>query len=259
MKKTLKVVAGIAVVIAVVLGVVFYATSGMTDTADEFFKAVKQQDMAKARGYLAEEFKASTDEAALKAFLSKSAILNFKEASWSKRSVSGGRGELNGSITTETGGNVPIRVVFVKEQDTWKIYALQKPTAGIQSSETTSPNVPGKEELVSLTKKSMHDFAVSVKNKSMEHFRNSISKAWQDQFTTEKLNEAYGSLFNAGADFTVLDSLQPSFEGDALINENGLLVIKGRYPTKPSQVTFEHKYIYEGVAWKLFGFDINVK
>ena len=35
--------------------------------------------MAKARSYLSEEFKATTNEAALKEFLSKSALLNFKE------------------------------------------------------------------------------------------------------------------------------------------------------------------------------------
>jgi hypothetical protein len=119
MKTFLKVLVGLAVLISVVIavlaGIGFYATSGMTDTANEFFRAVKQQDMTKAHGYLAAEFKASTDEAALKTFLSQSAILNFKETSWSGRSLSDGRGDLRGSITTETGGYVPIRVVLVKE------------------------------------------------------------------------------------------------------------------------------------------------
>ena len=125
-------------------------------------------------------------------------------------------------------------------------------------SSQTGSNIPGKAEQISLTKKSMHDFAVSVNNKSMEHFRNSICKLWQNQFSTEKLNETYGAFFNLGVDLTVLDPLEPIFEGDALIDKDGLLIIKGHYPTKPSQVTFEHKYLYENAAWKLAGFSINI-
>ena len=76
-------------------------TSGMVDIADAFFAAVKQKDVAKARDYLAEDFKASTDEKALRDFLSRSAIMNFKQSNWSSRQISGGRGELVGSITTD--------------------------------------------------------------------------------------------------------------------------------------------------------------
>jgi len=258
MNKLLKIFAVVAPLVAVVIGLVLSLTSGLTETANGFFEAVKQQDMAKARGYLSEEFSAKTDEAALKAFLSESAILNFKEASWSGRSVTNDRGELTGSITTETGGNVPIQVSLVKEKDAWKIYALQKPAAGVQSSGATGPSVPSKEQQISMTKKAIHDFAVSVNNKNMEHFRNSISKAWKDDFSTKRLNEAYGAFFDIG-DLTVLDSFEPSLEGDALINKDGWLIIKGRYPTKPNQVVFEHKYISEGAAWKLSGFNIRIE
>jgi uncharacterized protein YxeA len=87
MKKALKIILGIVAAIAALIAAIFYFTSGMTDTADAFFHSVKQKDLAKARSCLSEDFKASTDENALKAFLSKGAILNFKEANWSERSV----------------------------------------------------------------------------------------------------------------------------------------------------------------------------
>jgi hypothetical protein len=103
-------------------------------------------------------------------------LINFKKASCSERSISSGCGQLNGSITTETEGNIPIRVVFVKEQGAWKIYVLQKPTAGIQTSEAATPNVLDKEKQISMIKQSMHDFAVSINtsiNTSLSHkFRN---------------------------------------------------------------------------------------
>ncbi len=270
MKKIWKVLGIIAGVIAVIVVLALFATSGLRSTADEFFGAVKHQDIAKARGYLSEEFMASTDDATLKAFLEKSALLNFKEASWSESNISNGRGELNGLITTETGGHIPIKLMFVKEHDSWKIYALQKPTAGLQSSEPSEPpasmtakqpasTIPGTADQINLSRQAMHDFALSVKSKNMEHFRSTISRLWQSQFTTQQLNEAYGKIISANLDLTVVDPLQPVLDGDAKIDDKGILTIKGHYPTHPSTLNFENSFIFEESAWKLIGLNIQIK
>jgi hypothetical protein len=258
MKKLLKIVMGIVVVFVLAIAAIFYFTAGLADSADVFFQAVKQKDIAKARSYLSEDFKASTDENALKEFLSKGALLNFKEASWSNRQISGDRGELSGSITTETGGVVPLKLMFVKENKAWKIFAIQKPTAGLQTQDA-SPSVPTKAEQVALVRGSMHDFAVSVNNKSMAYFYKTVSQTWQRQFTIQKLDESYGQLYGKGLDLTVLDTLVPVIEGEPKLGENGELILSGRYTTTPKAVHFEQKYIYEGVSWKLFGLFIDIK
>lgn len=257
MKKWLKILLGIVAAFVLAIVAVFYFTSGMVDTADAFFNAVKQKDIAKAHSYLAEDFKASTDEKALSDFLSKGAILNFKESSWSNREISGGRGELNGSITTDTGGVVPIKMMFVKENDAWKIYAIQKPTAGLQSEDTTL-SVPEKSNQVLLVKQSMHDFIVSVEKKNMEHFRGTVSQLWQKQVSVEQLNQAFKSIIDSGANWSVLESFEPKLSSDAKVDENGVLQLAGLYETKPN-VHFKQKYIYEGLAWKLIGFNIQAK
>ena len=105
----------------------------------------------------------------------------------------------------------------------------------------------------------MHDFAVSVKNKDMEHFRSTISKIWQSQYSTAQLNEAFGKVLKADIDLTVVDPIKPILDGDAKVNEKGVLTIKGHYPTKPSTLSFECNYVYEGIAWKLSGFYFNIK
>lgn len=258
MHKWLKIVLGVVAAFILAIAAVFYFTSGMVDTADAFFNAVKQKDIAKARGYLAEEFKASTDEKALTDFLSKSAILNFKASSWSHRQVSGGRGELNGSITTETGGVVPIKMMFVKENGAWRIYAMQKPTAGLQPQDA-SPTVPGKADQVALVKQSMHDFVVSVEKKNMEHFRGTVSRLWQKQHTTEQLNQAFKAIIDSDANWSVLDNFEPILATEPKVDENGVLMLAGHYPTQPGQVHFEQKYIYEGFSWKLIGFNIQAQ
>jgi len=258
MKTLVKILLGVVLFFVLVITAVFYFTSGLVDTADAFFTAVKQKDIVKARSYLAEDFKASTDEKALTEFLTKGAILDFKEASWSNRHISGGRGELDGSITTESGGAIPIKMVLVKEKDAWKIYAIQKPTAGLQSS-NTAPTIPGPTDQVALVKQSMHDFLVSIEKKDMTHFRSTVSALWQKQHTTEKLNQAFKPIMDANANWTVLENFAPILSSEPTLDADGVLSIKGHYPTKPSKVYFEQTYIYEGLAWKLIGFNIEAK
>jgi hypothetical protein len=258
MSKLLKIVIGIAVVIVLAIAAVFYFTGGMVDTATAFFEAVKKQDIATAHSYLSEDFKANTNEAALKTFLSKTALLKFKETSWSNRQISGGRGELSGSVITETGGNVPIKLTFVKENGTWKIYSIQKPSAGVQV-ESESPGIPGAAEQIALAKRSMHDFAVSVDAKSMAHFRSTVSQLWQKQITTEKLDEVFGKTYDADLNLAALDELAPTIEPVSALGENGELVLKGYFPSTPNKVHFTQKYIYEGADWKLYGFSFDIK
>jgi hypothetical protein len=257
MSKWVKILLGFVGVIVLGLAAVFYFTSGMVETGDAFFNAVKQKDIAKARGFLSEDFKSNTDEKALTEFLSKGSLLNFKESSWTNRQISGDRGELEGVITTDSGGSVPLKMVFVKENDAWKIYAIQKPTAGLQT-QTASPAIPGKSDQVALVKQSMHDFIVSVEKKNMEHFHGTISHLWQQQFTIEKLNEAFKSVIDSGANWSVLESFEPILAAEATLDGNGVMLLTGHYPTDPN-VHFEQKYIYEGVGWKLIGFSIETK
>ena len=221
---------GIAIVVIIAAGIasVFFFSSGMEKTADAFFNVVKQRDIAKARSYLSEDFKASTDENALKEYLSQSAILNIKSFSWSNHQISGDRGQLDGFITTESGGVVPLKLTFVKENGDWKIYALQKSAAGLQSKKT-SPSVPEKSEQIAFVKQSMHDFLISVKEKDMSHFHRTLSQMWQKQISTEELNAVFFSVIDSCADWPAVDTLAPELSSDAKIDENGVLSLAGRY------------------------------
>ena len=250
---------GIAIVVIIAAGIasVFLLTSGIEKRADAFFNAVKRHDIAKAHTYLSEDFKASTDESSLKEFLSKGAILNFKSASWSNRQISGNRGQLDGSITTESGGVVPLKLNFVKENGEWKIYSIQKPVAGMQATES-SPSAPSQSEQAALVKQSMHDFLVSVRQKEMSHFHSTLSRMWQKQVSTEELNAVFINVIDSGANWPAVDTLDPVLSPVMKMDENEVLTLNGHYPTNPV-LKFEMKYVYEGVAWKLIGFSLEAK
>lgn len=194
----------------------------------------------------------------MKQFLTRSTILEFKEASWSSRQISGSQGELKGTVTTETGGAIPISLTFVKEEGVWKIYNIQRPAAGLQV-QADSPRVPGTADQVALIKLSMHDFAVSVERKSMRHFHGTVSKLWQKQVTIEKLDEVFSTAYDAGWDMSVFQTLQPVIEPVTGLGEHGELILTGYFPTEPDQFYFEQKYVHEGIDWRLLGFSYWIR
>lgn len=265
MKKWVKILLSLAAIATLAVTLVLYFTAGMVDTADAFFMAVKEKDMVKARTYLAEGFKANTNDKVLTEFLSSNALSNVKESSWSDRQVNDdGRGELNGSITTEAGGVVPIKMTFVKENEAWKIYAIEKPAAGLQIESTASSGsvssgstLPDKVQQTAMVKQAMHDFLISVAKKDMTHFRSTVSTLWQKQFTVEMLNQGFKEIIDSDANWGVLENENPVLTSEVKPDKDGVIVLAGYYSTKPSQVKFEQKYIYEGNAWKLISLSVE--
>lgn len=258
MKKLISILLGVVGVFVLAIVAVFFFTADMVRSADEFFTAVKDKDIDNAYLYLSEDFKSNISKSELERYLTNNSLDEYKDASWESRSINGGRGSLIGSVTTETGGVVPVTLNFVKGEDGWKIYSIQKPSPGFQD-EITNVEIPSPEEQVELVSKSMYVFAESVNAKSMERFRSHVSRLWQKQFTVEKFDEAFKSFYELGVDLTVLDNFSPQFSSTPSIDEFGVLVIAGSYPTEPKQVHFEQKYIYEGLDWKLMGFSVNIK
>lgn len=257
MKTLVKFLVGIVGAIALVFVAIFYFTADMVGIADEFFLAMKDKDVETAYSYLSDDFKSGTSKVELVAFMEKNQLANFDEANWQSRSINGGRGDLVGSISTTSGGVVPISLSFVKGQGGWKIYAIQKPSAGLQT-ESAEAQIPSEEGQVQLVRESINIFAVSVNEQSMTRFHAHTSHLWQQQFSVEDFDEAFGGFYGLGADLTVLDNYSPRFDSAASLDEDGFLHIVGHYPTKPDQLHFEQKYIFEGLDWKLAGFSARI-
>lgn len=249
---------GLTVFISVIFTLVFLATSGLSETADGFFAAVRENDMKRARTYLSEDFNAKTTDTALMEYLAANALTDVRETSWGERSRNGGRGALIGSVTTGNGGVAPVSLSFVKGATGWKIYAIAKPSAGLQE-ESGALDAPSEAAQVKLISETMHVFAVAVNNRSMAKFHDYLAYSWQQEITPEYLNNAFEAFYDAGLDLTVLDSIGPKFDELGTVDEDGLIWIKGHYKTKPNRVFFEQTYAYEGLGWKLVGFRVKIK
>jgi len=255
----IKIVIGIIVFIALLVALIFFLTAGLTRSADGFFQAVAQKDMAKARSFLAEEFRNRVDEHELEGFLASRSIAGFRSANWSGRSVENGRGVLTGSIITDTGGVVPISLDLIKERGSWKIYAIRRQEAGLlQEAPPVAVQPPPGEVIYHLVRTSMHDFAVSVQLRDMSHFHSTLSSRWQRQTTAEELGKQFEGFYGMGDQLLALSAGEPQPTASPQVSDTGAMRIEGYYPAGSKRVLFEHTYEQDAGDWKLIGFSVEI-
>ncbi|GAB5488031.1 MAG: hypothetical protein Pars2KO_16010 [Parasphingorhabdus sp.] len=257
MKTWMKVVLGIFAGIAVLLGLVFWLTGDITKAGDDFFAAAANEDIDAAYELLSEDFQAGTSKDQLAGYLKINALDNVADTSWSSRSINGNQGTLEGSVTSATGGTVPLTIDLIKSDAGWKIRNIKLEKAGF-SDNRSSGTMPSETEQTQLIVETSTAFVASLKDGNMKGFHNYVSGLWQSQIDPAGLEEVFENLFPVADQLVVLGRLRPLLSKPAQINSDGLLVLEGYYDTKPSRVTFRQTYIYEGTGWRVFGLSFHV-
>ncbi|HEX7516444.1 MAG TPA: hypothetical protein VF345_04065 [Chthoniobacterales bacterium] len=162
---------------------------------------------------------------------------------------------LKGHYPTQP-NKVTFKLTYIYESSAWKLLGIN--VQAIPFVENAG-QVPTDKELKTLVLDSLLLFNVAIQTESFENFYGHTAKLWQKEATPEKLLEIFQSFIDKKINIAPIAKLEPAFEGTPAVNEDGLLVIKGSYPTQPSKVFFELKYVYEDESWKLVGINVQVK
>jgi len=255
MKKALMVILIIVVAIAVLVAAVFYLTSGITRSANQFFTLVRSGNIQAAYASTAQEFRAATSESQFADFLKDSLVADYESSTWTSRSVRNNTGELEGSLKTKSGGVIPIKIIFVKETGSWKVLSIKKPQAGVSPQ---SPAFPTEAELIAMTDHSILMLGRAINTADFQSFYSECSNVWQKQTTPDALKEVFKSFLDQKIDLTMARGIKPEFGEKPAIDSNGVLIVKGLYPVQQSRLNFTFKYIQETGLWKLVGTKVSV-
>lgn len=258
MKKFLIVLGSIAVGVVLIIGIVFYATSGAVESVDGFFRSVAAGDLERAKSYLAEEFKSSTSDEELVAFLEQSGLDDYASSDWGGRSVDTSSGKLTGKVLTASGGAIPVTVTFVREGGEWKIYYIERESSGL-SARAAEVALPTRTEAAEIVKATTRDFAVAVNARDLSSFHAAASDEFREQVPLQKLNESFSAFLTQDIDLTVLQDHEPMFTSEPALSADGVLALEGYFPTTPSRAWFAYRYVYRGADWKLLGIEFNVR
>ncbi len=233
---------------------VFWATSGPVDATDQLLTLTAEGKYHEAYESCSQTLKDQQDEASFTKAVQYFGLDEYESSSWHSRVINNNQGSLEGTITTKTGGTIPVSVKLIKEQDTWKVVTLTVPDAGLQDA--TTLDVPADEQLHELTLQSLLDFNQALQAEDFTEFFETISTVWQLQTTSAELKEAFQPLIDESIDLADIAQVEPVFTQAPTIDADGLLVLEGHYPTQPLQFAFTLKYTYEQSQWKLFGIHV---
>lgn len=162
---------------------------------------------------------------------------------------------ISGSYPTKP-NKVIFKLKYLQEKSAWKMVGINVQV--LPFVEKTGP-LPSEKEAKRLALDSLLAFNKALQAKSFDSFYQKIAKLWQAQTTPAKLKEIFQVFLSQDADISGIENVEPVFDSKPAIDNDGFLVLKGSYPTRPSTVFFELKYVYEDELWELVGINVNLK
>jgi len=243
--------AGLAVVIIALVALVFYATSGLTDTGTRFFQAVRAGDYEAAYALTSQELQRDNSLEELKAYVEGNGFDTVIESSWSSRSMSGNTGELSGTLTTESGRVVPVEIRLVNEPDGWKINAIERDIAGL--SDGASQTMPPVTVQQSMAFSDTRRFASSLGDDDFAFFL----PEWVDMMTEPELSGGFAQ-FRPDRQRIVDITAQPPTITSAEFTDEGLLRLRGYFANEAGRYEFEYDYAGHDGDAKLYAFTFRL-
>jgi hypothetical protein len=139
-------------------------------------------------------------------------------------------------------------------------FRVQGAQTGQSAADQSSTEVPDKDQLKSMTEASLVSFGRAVKKEDFSAFYADTAGIWQKQTTPEKLRDAFKDFFNKDIDLpAAIEGKEPVFNRPPSIDADGVLIVRGYYPTTPNRTVFQLKYLKDDGDWKLVGVNVNLK
>lgn len=175
-------------------------------------------------------------------------------------------------VKTKAGGNFPLIVTLVNERKAWRLLSIRTPRSvqtglsanlygvvgrGTGFNDTLNHPQPTEEEVRKLVENALLMFNDAVQQGTFDDFYDKVSREWQKQLTKGQLSRAFQAFVDKKVNIDPIKGQKAVFDDPPAMTTDGLLVVKGYYPTQP-RLVFSLKFMYELPKWKIFGLDISL-
>lgn len=118
------------------------------------------------------------------------------------------------------------------------------------------PSTTVREQLVTET---TLRFGRAIKAKDLSLFRDSTAEEFKQAFSREEFERAFSGFIRQNINLLAVKNYRPLFTSKPKLTTSGTLILQGYFPTKPSRVKFDYKYVWRGNTWKLSGINVVVQ
>jgi hypothetical protein len=252
--KSWKVWVPIAVVlgaIAVGVGVwlwlqIFAAVSPPIQAADRFLGLLGQGKTAEAYQSTASTLRKRLNAAQFAQRVKQLGLTEFESSSFPKVEFKDGTARLEGSFTRKDGSTVQLNVTVAKEGEAWRVAAFRGP-------------VPDRAVILDMVRTSLRDFNAAVQSGDFTAFHKTLAMPFREQFSAERIKDTFQAFVDHKVDLRGALQLDPIFSPAPSIGARQTLRVVGYFPSTPSRLHFDLKYVPEDGVWKLLSIAVNVK
>lgn len=231
----------------------------LQETAERFLSAVAQGDYARAHRFLATPLSQQTSVDALQNFIELTGLSDPGARSWRDARIDGDQAHLTGSIAVVgQQKDVPVRLSYLKEEAHWKITGLERGVRVTSPSGTVTLYAPADADSVLLARQTTADFAAAIKKNDLPAFWRQMAEAFKQQHASDQFAAAFSGFVRDQTNLAPAAALTPVFTRTPTVSPNGELILEGAFPTEPSRVVFEYRYVLQGGSWTNSGLTINL-
>jgi hypothetical protein len=276
MKKTAIILTSVLVGVGALVAFVLWATSGPADAADQFLLLCGAGKTHDAYLATARPLRATQDEAAFAREVARLKLGEHKSASWSIRRIENDRGFVDGTVTTRAGGKLPLSIALVKERGAWRVLsfssapaAAQPPVANAPTNPPTNaptapdhptangaPGVPSDEAARKLTTATLAAFDRSLETGDFTPLLGVACKPMREQYDAAAMKRHFQEFLDNKVRIAEIEHWPAIFTLPPGIDEEGLLLLAGFYPSPPPRVWFRLRYLPEPDGWKLAAINV---
>lgn len=152
-------------------------------------------------------------------------------------------------------GTAQFRLKYVEEKSAWKLLGIK---VDVKPAGAPGGKVPIAQEARAIVRESLLIFNEAVLAGDFSSFHQRIATVWQEQITPAQLRDALAGFVEQKVNIGPVADLEPVFNPEPEMDDDGVLLLKGHYPTRPNKVHFKLRYIHEGGAWRLVNIGVNV-
>ena len=105
--------------------------------------------------------------------------------------------------------------------------------------------MPSEAVLSAKATETLLEFDAAIQAKNFTSFYSGLAEAWKAQSSPDDLAQAFRMFTENEIFITGIKDVQPVVGEPPSINNQGVLVFMGHYPTTPFQVVFDLRFIYE--------------
>lgn len=118
--------------------------------------------------------------------------------------------------------------------------------------------VPKLDKIRTLVTADLNRLAKGIKTNNFSEFIEQASLAFQSQFNNERMQGVYQPFVEKNVDLTQFMVGDFALVAEPSISPQGILTIRGQYPTSPRSLKFEALYFYVHPEWKSAGAELRI-